>query len=176
VRYEVAHEGETWKVEVSEVGPGLFDVCVDAGEPVRVDASSPGRGTTYSILIGERQYEASVDEREGNVLDVHVGTSAFDFEVIDERRKRLALAGADAIASGPQTLRAQMSGKIVKVLVTVGQAVSADEGVVVIEAMKMENELRSPIDGVVTEVGVSEGDTVETDALLVTIEPPEAEA
>ena len=98
-----------------------------------------------------------VDSRENSKLDVQVGTSAFEFEVMDERRKML-LGGAETIAGGRQELHAQMPGKIVKVLVKVGQEVERDQGLVVIEAMKMENELRSPIDGVITEIGVQEGD------------------
>jgi biotin carboxyl carrier protein len=68
-----------------------------------------------------------------------------------------------------------MPGKVVKILVEVGQQVEMDEGLVVIEAMKMENELRSPIQGVVTKITVQEGGAVETGTLLVIIEPPEGE-
>ena len=84
----------------------------------------------------------------------------------------LALFGGKGVeASGRQELRAQMPGKIVKVLAEIDQTVATDDGLVVIEAMKMENELKSPIDGVVTEVPVAEGDAVETDTLLMVIEP-----
>jgi pyruvate carboxylase subunit B len=61
-------------------------------------------------------------------------------------------------------------------MVSEGQEVALDDGLVVIEAMKMENEIKSPIDGVVTAVEVSEGDAVETDALLIVVEPPPDEA
>jgi pyruvate carboxylase subunit B len=68
-----------------------------------------------------------------------------------------------------------MPGKVLKVEVSAGEAVSEGQGLVIVEAMKMENEIRSPIDGVVTEIGVSEGDTVEAGAALFTVEPPAAE-
>ncbi len=171
MRYDVSHGSETFHVEVQEIGPHTYDVTVDDGETVRVDAIKNPR-TVYSILLGSSQYEGSVDEREDGTLDIHVGTSAFDFSVIDERRKLLVGTGASA-ASGRQTIRAQMPGKIVKLLVAPGESVSVDQGLLIIEAMKMENEIRSPIEGIVAEVAVAEGDAVETDGLLVVVEPPE---
>ena len=81
------------------------------------------------------------------------------------------LGAAGHPATGKQELRAQMSGKVVKILVDVGQQVDIDQDLVVIESMKMENELRSPIRGVVTKVAIEEGVAVETGALLIVIEP-----
>jgi biotin carboxyl carrier protein len=115
-----------------------------------------------------------VDIRDDGTLDVHIGTSAFDFHAVDERRE-LLVGSAAGVAVGRQEIRAQMPGKIVKVLVSVGEQVAAEESLVIIEAMKMENELRSPIDGVVAAVEVSEGDAVETGALLVVVEPEDGD-
>jgi biotin carboxyl carrier protein len=170
VRYEVTHKGETRHVEVREVGASLYDVSVDGKPPVRVDAFKTPR-TVYSLLIGHRQYEGSVDELDAGNFDVHLGSSAYQFAVVDERRKLLVGTG-QAAAVGRQEIRAQMPGKIVKLLVARGDAVSSGQALVVIEAMKMENEIRSPIDGVVGAISVAEGDAVETGAALVTVEPP----
>jgi biotin carboxyl carrier protein len=170
LRYEVTRGPQTFKVDVHEIGPGVFSVEVDGEQPVRVDAYRSA-GTLYSVLVEGRQYEGSVDPREDGSQDVHVGCSAFDFTVIDERRKFLITGGVH-VESGKQMLRAKMPGKIVKVLVEVGQPVQIDQGLMVIEAMKMENELRSTIDGIVTGIGVREGETVETNALLAVVEPP----
>ncbi len=169
MRYEVTHRGETRHVEVREAGAAVYDVSVDGAPPVRVDAFKTQR-TIYSLLIAHRQYEGSVDELDDGNFDVHLGSSAYQFAVVDERRKLLVGAG-QAVAVGRQEIRAQMPGKIVKLLVTAGQAVSGGQALVVIEAMKMENEIRSPIEGVVTEISVAEGDAVETGAALVTVEP-----
>jgi biotin carboxyl carrier protein len=173
VRYEVSHGAETRQVEVREVSPGNFDVSIDGAPPVRVDAFKTPR-TVYSVLIEHRQYEGSVDELEDGTFDVHLGSSAFEFVVVDERKK-LLVGSAGLHAAGKQEIRAQMPGKIVKVLVAVGQSVDAGQALLVIEAMKMENEIRSPIDGVVTAVAVTEGGSVETGGALVTVEPPEGE-
>ena len=171
MRYEIVQGAETFSVDVHEVGPHSYDVTIGDGETVRVDAFKNPR-TVYSILIEHRQYEGSVDELEGGTLDVHVGTSAFEFTAVDERRRLLAGAATMAL-SGRQEIRAQMPGKIVRVLVREGERVEIDQGLLIIEAMKMENEIRSPIDGVVTEVAVSQADAVDTDALLVVVDPPE---
>jgi biotin carboxyl carrier protein len=169
VRYEVTHKGETRHVEVREAGAAVYDVSVDGAPPVRVDAFKTQR-TVYSLLINHRQYEGSVDELDDGNFDVHLGSSAYQFAVVDERTKLLVGAG-HAVAVGRQEIRAQMPGKIVKLLVAPGESVSGGQALVVIEAMKMENEIRSPIEGVVTEISVSEGDAVETGAALVTVEP-----
>ncbi len=169
MRYQIRHGGDAYHVEIQEIGPHLYDVTVDDGETVRVDAYKTPR-TVYSVLLGSRQLEGSVDIRDDGTLDVHIGTSAFDFHAVDERRE-LLVGSAVGVAVGRQEIRAQMPGKIVKVLVSVGQNVAAEQSLVIIEAMKMENELRSPIDGVVAAVEVSEGAAVETNALLVVVEP-----
>ncbi len=169
MRYRIRHGGDTYRVEVHEVGAHLFDVTIDEGEKVRVDAYKTPR-TVYSVLLGERQLEGSVDVREDGTFDVHIGTSEFDLTAVDERRE-LLVGSAAGSATGRQEIRAQMPGKIVKVLVSEGQDVAVHDGLVVIEAMKMENELKSPIDGVVTAVEICEGDAVDTDALLIVVEP-----
>jgi len=96
-----------------------------------------------------------------------------DFEVIDERSKLLASSVA-AVATGPQTVTAEMPGKVVKVHVAVGAQVCERQGIVIVEAMKMENEIPSPIDGTVREIAVAEGQTVEAGATLFVVEPPPA--
>ncbi len=169
MRYEVVQGAETFSVDIHEVGPHTYEVTIGDGETVRIDAFKNPR-TIYSILIGQRQYEGSVDELEGGTLDVHVGTSAFEFTAVDERRKLLA-GGGSMTLSGRQEIRAQLPGKIVRVLVRQGDQVEIDQGLLIIEAMKMENEIRSPIDGVVTELAVGEADAVDTDALMIVVEP-----
>jgi biotin carboxyl carrier protein len=159
-------------VQIKEAGGSVYEVAIDGEPPERVDVAKTPR-TIFSLLIGSRQWEGSVDAKGDGCFDVHVGASAFDIRVIDERRKLLTGAVA-APAGSRQELRAQMPGKIVKVLVASGEAVEPDQGLVIIEAMKMENELRSEVSGVVGEVRAREGDTVDSGALLLIVEPPES--
>ncbi|MBM3329879.1 MAG: acetyl-CoA carboxylase biotin carboxyl carrier protein subunit, partial [Calditrichaeota bacterium] len=91
--------------------------------------------------------------------------------VIDERRERArALAGGDAVRSQSGELHAPMPGLVVKMLASTGDRVDKGAGLVVVEAMKMENEFRSPVAGIVREVRVQPGQTVEKGELLVSIE------
>ena len=172
MNYEVMLGKQTHRVQIREVGGSVYEVAIDGDTPVRVDVAKTPR-TIFSLLIGNRQWEGSVDAKDDGSFDVHVGASAFDIQVIDERRKLLTAAVAAPIGSR-QELRAQMPGKIVKLLVAAGDAVEREQGLVIIEAMKMENELKSEVEGVISDVRVREGDTVESGALLMIVEPPES--
>jgi biotin carboxyl carrier protein len=166
--YEVREGDETVRVELREMGEGVYDVTVD-GETVRLDAAKSGR-TIYSVIESGRQFEAMVEERGTHGFEILLGGRLFHLEAVDERSK-LLVDQASTIAEGPQTMVAQMPGKIVKIHVSRGQTVQEGQGVLVVEAMKMENEIASPIDGVVKEIAVSEGQTVETGETLFVVEP-----
>ncbi len=175
MNYEVSEkQGETVRVGLQEVGEGIYDITID-GQTVRVDAVKSGP-TVYSIIEDGRQFEAMVDEKGAHGFDVLVGGRSFHLEAIDERTKLLA-GSAKAVVSGPQSVESEMPGKVVKLNLAVGDAVTEGEGVVIVEAMKMENEIPSPIDGVVVEIAVGEGDTVEAGSPLFTVAPlPDAES
>ena len=132
---------------------------------------------TWSVLLGTRSYEVTVVESgvesgveqapgdllvsvNGRVVPVAMPTARFG------ARARAAVERTD----GPQAIVAPMPGRIVKVLVKPGDVVAARQGLVVVEAMKMENELRSPKAGTVTEVRVTEGMSVEARAVLIVVE------
>jgi len=123
---------------------------------------SPG---VYSILVGGRSYEAHVTKRPGDPAGrespyvVTVGLRHYLVEIRDPRRWK---QGSSALqAEGPQEITAPMPGKIVRLLVSENQEVSRDQGLLVIEAMKMQNELRAPRCGRVERIYVAEGIGVE---------------
>lgn len=131
-------------------------------EPAEI---APG---AYSILIGGRCYSAEVEPRpSGNDLTftVRVGAKTFEIRVRDPRRRRRHEAALEH--AGPEEIVAPMPGRIVKVLVEESQEVRASEGLVVIEAMKMQNELRSPRAGRVEKIYVQAGAGVESGARLI---------
>lgn len=107
----------------------------------------------------------------GGDFDVHVAGRSLAVEVRQAgsfgRQKR---AGAGAPGAGPQRITAPMPGKIVRVLVKAGDEVKARQGLVVVEAMKMENELRAARDGRVREVAVTEGQSVDAGAVLLVVD------
>jgi len=116
-------------------------------------------------------YGIAIDDRGDGELIVHVNGIAIPATVRDPRAAWRA-RGHDAAtaADGRTDVRAPMPGRVVKVLVKAGDAVTARQGLVVVEAMKMENELRAPKDGRVADVRVKEGMSVEANAVLVTVE------
>jgi biotin carboxyl carrier protein len=101
---------------------------------------------------------------------VHLASGDLAVGVADRRRGRDRARAAAGAADGPARLLAPMAGRVVRVLVAAGQAVRAGQGVVVVEAMKMENELRAPRGGVIADVPVREGASVDAGAVLVVIE------
>ncbi|HEY8495155.1 MAG TPA: biotin/lipoyl-containing protein [Myxococcota bacterium] len=173
MKYQVSEKGgETRTVELKELGENRYEVTLD-GRTVEVDAARSGR-TIYSILEDGRQFEVIIDEQGAHGFDVLVGGQLLHLTALDERSQLLA-SSVKVTASGPQRVEAEMPGKVVKIVAGVGTPVREGQGVVILEAMKMENEITSPIDGVVTELGVAEGQTVEGGALLFVVEPPPAQ-
>ena len=156
-------------IEVQDTEDG-YRVIVD-GVATEVHASFPQAGV-LRMVHGSRSY--SVDVRP--VLDgqeVVLGGVRYDVGVIDERDKALReLTGAAGGPGAGEVISTSMPGKVVAVLVEVGQAVKAGQGVIIIEAMKMENELKAAHDGVVASIPVQVGQAVESGADLVHIDPP----
>lgn len=169
MNYEIStKQGDPVRVGLRETADGQYEVTID-GDTVHVDAVKSGP-TVYSMIENGRQFEAVVDEKGAHGFDVLVGGRIFHLEVIDERTRLLAGAAA-AVPSGPQSVEAEMPGKVVKLSAVVGETVAQGQGIVILEAMKMENEILAPIDGVVKEIAVSEGDTVEAGSPLFVVEP-----
>ncbi|MFQ5669264.1 MAG: acetyl-CoA carboxylase biotin carboxyl carrier protein subunit [Acidobacteriota bacterium] len=142
----------------------------DGKSLLSVDARRLGAGD-WSLLIDGASYVARVRfERTASVVELE-GRS-FRFE-LTKRAEPLLRPGRET-RSAPGTITAPMPGRVVRLCVRVGQEVKRGAGVVVVEAMKMENELTAPRAGVVAEVRVAEGDTVEAGALLVRLGDPPA--
>jgi biotin carboxyl carrier protein len=137
------------------------------GSTYRVDAveGEPGR---WSLLVGDQGNSHDVRVREGRDGDWIVLVDGTTVPVRTARRG--AVIDGIRRADGPIRITAPMPGKVVRVLVKPGAALQARQGVVVVEAMKMENELRAPRAGTVRDVLAREGALVEAGALLVTIE------
>ncbi len=120
----------------------------------------------FHMLIDDGSWEAGcVPSADGYLVDV-VGVTT-SVAVVDPRRKALRLGAANAGG----LLSTQMPGRVVRLLVALGDAVKKGQPLVVVEAMKMENELKSPIDGKVAEICVAEGTTVESGARLLRVDP-----
>ncbi|MCU0667761.1 MAG: biotin/lipoyl-binding protein [Myxococcota bacterium] len=175
MNYEVSEKkGETKTVGLSELSDSQYEVTID-GATVLVDTVKSGKSAIYSIIENGRQFEVVIDEQGANGFDVLVGGQLFHLQALDERSKLLT-ATAKPVATGPQRVDSEMPGKVVKISAPLGTAVTEGQGVLILEAMKMENEIKSPIEGIVTEVAVVDGQTVESGALLFVVTPPDAKA
>lgn len=137
--------------------------CVVDGCEISVDTRSLQPGV-MSLIVDGRQYRCILD---GDA--VLIGGRRFPFERSDPRSLQGG-HGAGAGATGPRSVKAPMPGRVVRVLVAVGDDVAEQQGVVVIEAMKMQNELRSPKAGKVVRVTVAAGDTVASGDVLAVVE------
>ncbi len=163
--YEIVIDGKPHKVELSREGDRW--TCRVDGEPVEANAIVT-RPDVLSIIIGGTSYEV---KRERAAADVHlwVKNSRFAVEVRDPRSLR-SRKGRGGATEGPQRIAAPMPGKIVRILAPAGTAVEAGQGIIVVEAMKMQNEMKSPKAGVVKQVLVGEGATVNSGDVLAIIE------
>jgi len=121
----------------------------------------------FTFLDGGRVYEARVFEAEQDALRVEIKGREFAVKIIDRKHRR---AAAEHSIEGRQNLVAPMPGKIVRVLLAVGDEVKSGQGVVVVEAMKMQNEIKSPKSGHVVEIRVAEGATVNANQVLAVVE------
>ncbi len=161
--YEILIDGKSSKLELHHTESGFR--CVLDGRVVPVDAemASPD---IMSLLIEGRSFEIKRENVNGEVF-LWVGNVRYTAEVRDPRARRSS-EGSNSDAAGPKKLKAPMPGKVVRIMVVVGDAVEAGQGVIVIEAMKMQNELKSPKKGVIKSIVAREGGTVNSgDALLV---------
>jgi len=131
--------------------------CAIDGRAIDADAIEVAPGV-YSILIGGNSFEARV-ETDATGLRVTVAGREYSPRIRDPRQWRRS-RGSAAEAEGQQSVVAPMPGKVIRVLVKAGEDVEAGRGLVVIEAMKMQNEVRSPKSGKVERILVSEGKTV----------------
>ena len=125
--------------------------------------------TTTDVILGEASTTG-----EGTVREVIVDGFRFEVETVSDRRatlvERATRAGASAAATGPLEVRAVIPGKVVRVAIAVGDEVTAGQQLLVVEAMKMQNELRAPRAGTIERIGVAVGQNLEIGDVLVVIE------
>ncbi len=162
--FDASVDGRTVRVEVRGKD-GRYTVTLD-GRALEVDSQETGRDF-LSLLIAGRSYEVGLEKRPGG-FGVVLPDDALFVELTEAARG--AVDVVKKTASGPARILAPMPGKIVRVLVEAGQQVVAGQGLVVMEAMKMENELKAPRPGTVRQLAAREGQAVETGALLAVLE------
>jgi biotin carboxyl carrier protein len=155
----------TYSVEIEEIGKGLYKIAVDENEFL-VDGKKTGR-TSYSLIVDNRSFEIEIDHS-ADEYRVLVDGRNYRVHLIDERRARVDDEGIQL--QGRQKISVPMPGRVTAVLVSEGDLVEKGQGLLIVEAMKMENEVRTPIAGKVEAIKVKPGDAVEGGAVLMIIE------
>jgi biotin carboxyl carrier protein len=164
--YLVTIQGTTYTVSLDDREDQVA-LRVD-GRTLEIDMASIQGDHSYSLLIDGRSYTA-VAATGGEHREVRVNGVSSVVTVEDEQLARLRGQVKTRRRAGGEQVKAPMPGRIVSISVAVGDTVETGQGVVVIEAMKMENELRAHAVGTVKEIRVGEGDTVDKNDVLVVI-------
>lgn len=163
--YDVVVDGKMHRLELTR-GESTWQCTID-GEPMEVDAALTARDILS--LIDNKAYEIKRERSLQGELHMVLGSARYAVDVQDPRslRTRRATAGSEA---GPQKVIAAMPGKIVRIMVKEKDEVTAGQALLVMEAMKMQNEIKSPKDGRVQKMLTSEGSTVNAGDALAVIE------
>ena len=163
MKYFASVGDHTFEIEINEE-----EVLVD-GESITVDLQQSGVSQLYSLLLDGASFEMLVEETPQS-HDVTLRGEQFRVQIEDERTRRLnAGRQRPALPQGDLSVRAPIPGMIVKVLVEDGDEIIEDQPLMILEAMKMENEIRAMRSGVVRKVEVTAGQSVEQDAVLIVI-------
>jgi biotin carboxyl carrier protein len=162
--YEISIDGTNYRLELSQI-EGRWACRLD-GREIEVDAVL-ARPDVLSLRLGNKAYEVKC-ERVGSDLHLWVGSVRCDAEVRDPRSLRSRARAVDD--HGPRKLTAPMPGKVVRILLREGADVDAGTGVLVVEAMKMQNEVKSPKKGKIQKIVVREGAAVNAGDVLGIVE------
>jgi biotin carboxyl carrier protein len=165
VKFQAQAGGEATPIEVAGEA-GRYTVTL-GGEVLTVDARQTGEGT-WSILLDGASHVVNVTDRDGTYA-VAVGGERYAIRVEEESRYIIRTRGVGGGERG-QVLKAPMPGKVTLIEVAVGQSVAPGDGLIVLEAMKMENEFKAQVAGTVKEIRVAAGQPVNPGDVLVIIE------
>jgi len=176
--YEISAGGKIYKVEIDSAGSAASTLpgaaIAELAYRVRVDGLDiavnciPVSKSSLSLIVNGESFDVSC-KRAGEALEVALRGAIYECIVSDPRslrtRKRAGLAD-----SGEQKLTASMPGKVVRIIAAVGDQIKSGQGILVIEAMKMQNEVRSPKNGQLKKLLVGQGANVVAGEVLATIE------
>ena len=165
--YKATLGDQTYTISVHELDEHQYKIVIDDEEHI-IDGRQL-TGHMYSLLVEHQSFTVDVAEKDDDYTVAYEGKS-FQVSVLDERKARRGGAGASLGGADEKEVCSMMPGKVVELLAQVGDAVEKDQGVIIIEAMKMENEIRAPVAGTVKAIHVEAGQTVESGELLVELE------
>jgi biotin carboxyl carrier protein len=166
MKLELEIDGQMLEVDFTLADNAAQLTIGDISHQAQVREPEPG---LFLILLNNRVYRCALEKLPNGSAEVIVNGRRIPVAVRDKKHLRGG-AGANAGAAGAVTLSSPMPGKIVRVLLNAGDEVNAHQGVLIVEAMKMQNEVQSPRAGKIAEIKVAEGQTVNAGAPLAVIE------
>ncbi|TFH36344.1 MAG: biotin/lipoyl-binding protein [Anaerolineales bacterium] len=162
MKYVATIGDRSYEIEILSEGEILVD-----GEQLTADFQSVADQPIYSLLLDNQSYEASIHITD-QAIQVLLRGQLIDVHVEDERQRRLRQStGGQVIQSGDIHLKAPMPGMVVAIPVEEGQVVASGDNVVILESMKMQNELKAPRAGVISRLRVKPGDNVTQNQILL---------
>lgn len=165
MKYIATVEGESYEIEINEDGEILAE-----GERLPADFMPVAEQSVYSLIFESRSFEGHISPG-AQGYEVLLRGKRYTVQVEDERSRLLRqVGGASVAAGGPFKLKSPMPGLVVDVPVAKGDEVSKGENLIILESMKMQNELKAPRDGKVVRINVRAGDSVQQDAVLLVLE------
>jgi biotin carboxyl carrier protein len=164
MKYITNIEDRQFEIEINSD----FEIMVD-GKQIAVDFQSVADQPVYSIILDGASYEASVHTTETGI-QVLLHGKLYDAKVEDERQRRLRQSsGGPMVQSGELNILAPMPGLVVAVPVEDDQDVEKGDNLIILESMKMQNEIKAPRSGKVMRVRVRSGDSVDQNQVLITL-------
>ncbi len=166
---EIKIENRIAWVNLLQQDGNFLEVEID-GKKYTVDLMHTAGGT-FSIIQGGHSYNIElVPHDQPKKYTAYTLYNSYNVEVIDAEARYLMNRGANGFGSNENTIVCPMPGKVVKILVNEGDIIKEGETAIIISAMKMESEYKSPKDGVVKKISIKEGDTIEGNQILIELE------
>lgn len=161
-------EGEDLAFDVETLRDGIYRVTTPDGQTFEVDAYMPEDGRLHMLINGQA---TDADVRfDGMIARVDIQAERYDYEVLNARQQRMRAAGVGARGAGGPDLTSPMAGKVIAIQGEIGQHVEQGQPLVIVEAMKMENDLKAHISGTISAIEVEAGQAVEIGDVLLSID------
>ena len=165
--YIAFHNNKEYQIDIKQLDDNKFEVQLEE-KKVEVDLIH-SEHSLYSLIIEGRSYEVNLDGNNGN-CSIHLNGVHYLINVMNKKKKEKVRKSTLDNVAGILEIQSSMPGKVIKILVKQGENVEEGQGLIVVEAMKMENEISSPKKGKVISIEVKEGEIVEGNFKLLTIE------
>ena len=163
MKYEVTLDEKTHLVDIVKNGHNQYTLSIDDG-PKKTYEFEELSDDLISILLGSRSLDVGRIQLD-DALEIEIKGERYLAEVVDPRKKALRMASA----SGGDKVITRMPGRVIEVCAEVGQEVSKGDVVIIVEAMKMENPLKAPRDGIIDQIHVANGDVVDAKSVLLSL-------